>query len=632
MRKENRVLGLDGLRAIAILGIVFYHMVPNMLPGGFLGVTAFFTLMGFLMIYSSPDEAGLGYAIDYYKKKIRRLYPPLLVMLIFGLIALFVLVPNYGKSMMPEVVSILGGYNNWWQISQNASYFERMLNSSPFTHLWYLGLTIQYYVIWPVLFGVAYLVYRSWKNQGQKGLRLVFLVALFALTVFSAVEMSLLYDPKVDPSRLYYGTDTRAFSLFLGMFIGVLPVSKWQKKMPAAVTRVIFVAMLAAIILSYVFVHGESSANYHYLMQLVSLAFGVLMLMILLDQKVLGKWSDILPLRIIGHFSYDIYLVMYPVIYFVQRNRGKLQPLLYVLICIVLIAFFAFVVHYIAWGIMWLSRRMGKRYALRLAIPLSLLALCLVLTGAQTAISKNNDTGDMDVLKEELSSTADNLAMKNDEQMKTELKAQLSYITYMMDKQTSIIELASETRASSGEEAASQQIQSLQQAAQAELTSFEQTRNNVSVTCLGDSVMLGATGALQEQISGAYVSAAVSRQIDAGPEILDTLSSHGLLGDVVVVHLGTNGVSSLQKYQDIVDVIGPDRRIFWVNCRGVSWANDVNINIQSIVDANENVTLINWAEFSDGHPEYFYSDGIHLTAEGQAAYAELIRTSIGDGE
>ena len=90
MKHQNRVMGLDGLRALAIIGIVFYHMVPNVLPGGFLGVTAFFTIMGYLMIYSSPGEASLSYAWNYYKKKIRRLYPPLLVMLILGLIALFV--------------------------------------------------------------------------------------------------------------------------------------------------------------------------------------------------------------------------------------------------------------------------------------------------------------------------------------------------------------------------------------------------------------------------------------------------------------------------------------------------------------------------------------------------------------
>ncbi len=627
MKRQNRVMGLDGLRALAIIGIVFYHMVPNVLPGGFLGVTAFFTIMGYLMIYSSPGEASVSYAWNYYKKKVSRLYPPLLVMLILGLIALFVLVPNYGKGMLPEILSIIGGYNNWWQISQNASYFERMLNSSPFTHLWYMGLTIQYYILWPFIFGLAYLAYSAWKREGQKRLRVVFMVALFALMAFSAVEMSLLYDPKADPSRLYYGTDTRAFSLFLGMLIGVLPIRSLKKKISPVVARVIAAVMLAGIIVSYFFVHGESAANYRYLMQIVSLAFGVLMLTFLLDQRGLGKWADILPLRIIGEFSYEVYLVMYPVIYFVQKKRGEMWPAIYVLLCVLLIMLSAMAVHYIAKFFRWIYGKMGER-KIRVVLPVSLLILCLVLTGAQTAISRSHDTGDMDVLKDELSTNANTLAMTNDEQLKTELQAQLSYVNYMMEKQTSIIGMAAETRASSGAEAAATQLQSLQLAAQAELTSYEQTRNNVSITCLGDSVMLGATGQLQEQITGAYVSAAVSRQIDAGPEILNNLSSHGLLGDIVVVHLGTNGVSSLAKYQAIVDAVGPDRQIYWVNCRGVSWANDVNINIQEIVDKNSNVNLVNWVEFSEGHPEYFYSDGIHLTVDGQAAYASMIKAAI----
>ena len=628
MKHQNRVMGLDGLRALAIIGIVFYHMVPNVLPGGFLGVTAFFTIMGYLMIYSSPGEASLSYAWNYYKKKIRRLYPPLLVMLILGLIALFVLVPNYGKGMLPEILSIIGGYNNWWQISQNASYFERMLNSSPFTHLWYMGLTVQYYLLWPFFFWLAYLAYVAWKRQGQKRLRIVFMVAIAALMIFSGVEMSLLYDPKADPSRLYYGTDTRAFSLFLGMLIGVLPIRELKKKIKPVAARVVAAVMFAGIVASYFMVHGESAANYRYLMQIVSLAFGVLMLTFLLDQRGLGKWADILPLRIIGEFSYEVYLVMYPVIYFVQKKRGEMWPAIYVLLCVLLIMLSAMAVHYIAKFFSYLYGKLGEK-KIRVALPITLLTLCLVLTGAQTAISRSHDTGDMEVLKDELSTTANNLAMTNDEQLKTELQAQLSYVNYMMEKQTSIIGMAAETRATSGGEAAATQLQSLQLAAQAELISYEQTRNNVSITCLGDSVMLGATGQLQEQITGAYVSAAVSRQIDAGPEIINNLSSHGLLGDVVVVHLGTNGVSSLPKYQAIVDAIGPDRQIYWVNCRGVSWANDVNINIQQIVDENANVTLVNWVEFSEGHPEYFYSDGIHLTVDGQAAYASMIKAAIG---
>ena len=620
MKQQNRVYGLDGLRAMAILGIVFYHMIPNVLPGGFLGVTAFFSIMGYLMIYSSPGEAGVGYALDYYKRKARRLYPPLLVMLIFGLIALFVLVPNYSKG----IASILGGYNNWWQISQNASYFERMLNSSPFTHLWYMGLTVQYYLIWPVLFAGAYAAYVAWRKQGQKNLRSVYIVFIGALMIFSAVEMSLLYDPKADPSRLYYGTDTRAFSLFLGMLIGVLPVNKMKKKMSPVVARVIAALLFVAIMVSYFMVHGESAANYRFLMQLVSLGFGILMLMFLLDQDGLGKWADVLPLRIIGEYSYEVYLVMYPVIYFVQKMRGDMHQWVYILLCILLIMLFAMAVHYIAKAIGLLAKH-KKAYS---AVFASLLVLCLVLTGAQTAISRSHDTGDMEELKDELSSTANNLALINDEQMKTELQAQLSYVNYMLEKETNIIGMASDTRASSGGEKAAEQLQSLQMAAQAELTSYEQTRNNVSITCIGDSVMLGATANIQEQVAGAYVSAAVSRQIEAGPEIINTLSEHGILGDVVVVHLGTNGVSSLPKYQAIVDAIGPDRTIYWVNCRGVSWANDVNINIQQIVDANANVKLVNWVDYSEGHPEYFYSDNIHLTTEGRAAYAEMIKAAV----
>lgn len=134
---RGHILGLDGLRAIAIAGIVLYHLMPQQVPGGYLGVTLFFTLMGYLILVKNPDavQGKPFYAGTYYKKKFLRLYPPLLMVLVLSSLALLVLYPSYPRRILPEALSVLFGFNNFWQIAQNASYFTRLANSSPFTHL-----------------------------------------------------------------------------------------------------------------------------------------------------------------------------------------------------------------------------------------------------------------------------------------------------------------------------------------------------------------------------------------------------------------------------------------------------------------------------------------------------------------
>lgn len=641
---RGHVYGLDGLRALAILGVVFYHMVPNILPGGYLGVTLFFTIMGYLMVYPAARVGKaidtewvyggaffgtLSFAMDYYKKKIRRLYPPLLMMLCLGLLGIILLVPNYAKGSIPEVASIIFGYNNWWQIAQNASYFERMLNSSPFTHLWYMGLTVQYYLIWPVMFACGHGIYKRFvQNNDDRAVKILFVIVLLGLATLSGWEMSFLYDPEVDPSRLYYGTDTRAFSLLFGIAIGLLPIERLSDGVALVLIRIGSVVLLAALFFSYFRVTGESADNYHYQMQLVSLGFAVLTVAVLFDQDGIAQLADILPLRIIGRYSYEIYLVMYPVIYFVQKKKGDMSNLLYVATCIVFIAAAATIVHAIPVLFDWFAEYYNAWIG-RVAGAVLLIG-CIILCGTQTAIAKNNGgTDDMVALEQELVENAANLNERNDEQMINSLNAQLASVNDTVNQQTEFVRVAAETRMLAGAEYAAVAMAQQQEAAAQAAAQAQQVQATVGVTAIGDSVMLGAANVLQSQIPGIYVNAAVSRQVTAGPDLIRSLAAQGLLGQTVVVHLGTNGVSTLPRYQEIVDTIGPDHQIYWVNCIGPSWAGDVNVNVQAVCDANPNVTMINWLMTGAGHPEYFGSDGIHLTQSGKNAYAAMIKAAIG---
>lgn len=303
--------GLDMLKGIAILGIFFYHLIPSVFPGGFLGVPLFFVLSGYLMYTTSISylNADTYPALDYYKKRISRLIPPLFVMV---MVTCSVMTLTHSRQMIgirEQILSIFLGYNNWWQIAQNASYFSRLTGASPFTHLWFLGVEMQFYLIWPLLFFLYKKLYH-WLG----GKRACFFFLLPAL--FSLVAMICLYHPGADPSRVYYGTDTMGFTLCLGMFLGALRHNYPILCTPADRKRQlpIFAGMLGITLILFLLVKGSNTFLYLGGMFVISVFFAV-MILFTENQKTL---SQELPLAgqtaFLGKYSYNIYLWHYPVI------------------------------------------------------------------------------------------------------------------------------------------------------------------------------------------------------------------------------------------------------------------------------------------------------------------------------
>ncbi len=207
---------LDALKGIAILGIVLYHAFPNYVPGGFLGVPLFFVLSGYLMFTSTLQKwrNGSFHICAYYQNRIQKIMFPCFVMVMC--VCAYMTIRNSPQmiGIRQQVASIFLGYNNWWQIAQNASYFEKHTASSPFTHLWYLSVEMQFYLIWPLLFwGYCKLSIRNAKrNKQRRGITCWLFGVLALLSVYKMLHK---YIPGEDPSRVYYGTDTMAFNIFL---------------------------------------------------------------------------------------------------------------------------------------------------------------------------------------------------------------------------------------------------------------------------------------------------------------------------------------------------------------------------------------------------------------------------------
>ena len=182
------------------------------------------------------------------------------------------------------------------------------------------------------------------------------------------------------------------------------------------------------------------------------------------------------------------------------------------------------------------------------------------------------------------------------------------------------------------EELKSQQQQQDQRNADAQGDSNQaDASRKYSVTAIGDSVLLDASSALSDQIPGIYVDGKVSRQAWAVKDLINSLKEKNLLGNIIILHLGTNGAFRRSVGQEIIDQLGSDRQIYWVTvyAPGVAWAAQSNATIKALAGANSNVHLIDWANYAKGHRSWFFSDGIHLKPEGQKAYADLIKTSCG---
>ena len=305
-------MGINFLRAVSIVGIVLYHVFPFAMKGGFLGVCFFFLISGYLLARQSEFRWAEGsYNIrQYYMKKFLRIYPALYLM-VMSVIAFFTL---FHRELLlgvrEETASIFLGYNNWWQMMTQASYFMKMTEHSPFTHLWYLGVQLQLYLIWPLLFAV----YKKCLEPRLGGKSVLFFLLL---AVASTVAMGVMYQP-LEVNRVYYGTDTRSFAFFIGVCLGLCE-DTWQHKAPAIFTGVIgkvlfYLSLLVTCVLFFV-VNGEASWLYRGGMAVICLFFAFMIYLMncchFADSSVcgnkVGQW--------IGRYSYLIYLWHYPLLF-----------------------------------------------------------------------------------------------------------------------------------------------------------------------------------------------------------------------------------------------------------------------------------------------------------------------------
>ncbi len=320
VRSGQRYLpGLDGLRAIAVLAVLAYHIGLSWAPGGLLGVGVFFTLSGYIitdLLLGQQARTGSLQLVDFWFRRARRLLPALFVMLIVvvGWVALF---DRAQLAALRGMVASAALYvSNWWLIAQHQSYFSRFGPPSSLGHLWSLAVEEQFYLVWPWLVLLGLRLYRGRRRIPSEFYGLA--AATLLLAAASAAAMWLLYHPGYDPTRVYDGTDTRAFALLIGAALAfVWPSRKLRTSMSKASTRSLdAVGAVGLLIIAVLIWRTTEYSEFLYQggLVLLSVATAMVVAAVAAPASLVGRLLGAGPVRWIGVRSYGIYLWHYPII------------------------------------------------------------------------------------------------------------------------------------------------------------------------------------------------------------------------------------------------------------------------------------------------------------------------------
>ena len=320
--------GLDGLRALAVLAVVAYHLEVGWAQGGLLGVGVFFTLSGYLitdLLLGQWEATGRLQLADFWMGRARRLLPALFVLLTVVVAWVTLLDRPQLPAIRGAVAASVGYVSNWWLIAQHSSYFARFGQPSPLGHLWSLAVEEQFYLVWPWLLWLGLRWERGRRARARDYSRLA--AATLLLAAASALAMVLLYHPGYDPTRVYDGTDTRAFALLIGATLAFVWPSRHLSGNVTAGGRWVLdgagVAGLGVIALLVWHTSEYSAFLYRGGMVLLSAATALVVGAAASPASRIGGVLGCRPLRWVGVRSYGIYLWHFPIIALTAPVDGR---------------------------------------------------------------------------------------------------------------------------------------------------------------------------------------------------------------------------------------------------------------------------------------------------------------------
>lgn len=611
-KKRRYITGLDGIRAIAVIMVLAYHLKLALFKSGFLGVTVFFVLSGYLItgiLISEVEEEGTIDLKNFWLRRIRRLVPAVMSM---AVVIIFVsAVVNriiFTKGCKDFLASVLG-FNNWWQIFNKVSYFEAAGVPSPFTHCWSLAIETQFYLIYPlILLGIYKLVKSREEGRAKRGLLFAGVTLLLAL--ISVILMIVLFDPQQDASRVYYGTDTRAFSLLFGALLAIL----WEyqmvpRRLSASVNMVLGSVSFAVLLVMTIAINGSSNFWYRG-GQFVGTILTVLVIYTVSGRKTwLSRFLSNPVLKWIGDRSYSIYLWHYPIILLISKGikASWWITLIEIVLSVVLAELsYRFIETPIRHGIIGeylnilrsrpKSRQEKKRQVQVARRSLKVMAGTFVLTVSlilcMIFVPKKNA---LDTLQKRESKAKETGKMTEEQLAKQKANGSESDDTICT----------------------------------ADLTDDE-ILEGLNLLLIGDSIAVDVTDDFYEMFPNSVSDTKIGRITSLGKQVLDSYIDEKKWEGEGVIFASLSNSPINGELEDIREKIGKDMPLFLTTVRipHETFEEESNSKIKKFVEENDHTYLIDWYAASEGHDEYFDADDTHLLPAGAKAYAKCIKEAV----